>query len=259
MTLPRNSDASMHHRVFESVDPVAITVDNSKPYARNFIQLGGPASDKLSELVTDLRGTSKRLSSRMATGLVNRLLSTVGLPSPEMLADQMDAISTATARFVRSCIKLLTFSDDLRFLKDSGDLHSLLGDLFEAWDMLDQMQSDMYVMRNAAPVYKMLDRMTDEIVKVKDFGGKTGGELAGLASSGKSRFWGLIHGKQAETTTTTPEPENPDESISTATPRLRETLASINDQWPDLLKAIAELNPHLEEMAEKVNVALEVK
>jgi len=244
------------HRVFKFVDSIALAFDDSKPYARKFIQVGGSTSDKLSEMETDLRGTTKRLTSRMATGLANRLLSTVGLPSPEELADQIAELSTATSGFVRSCIKIQTFGDDLRFLKETGDLHTLLEDLLDAWDMLSQMQSDMYAMRNAAPIYKMLDRMTDEIVKIKDFGDKTGGELAGLASSSKSRFRRLRHLR--ETQPTIKEPVSPDEIIST-TPRLRETLASINDEWPDLLKAVAELKPHLEEMAEKVDLALEVK
>ena len=40
---------------------------------------------------------------------------------------------------------------------------------------------------------------------------------------------------------------------------MREILSSLTDQWPDLLKAVDELKPHLEEIAEKLDVALEVK
>jgi len=110
-------------RVFGSVDRIAPVSDESISSARKFIEQGLIATGKLSDLETTFRGTTKRLSLRIATGLLNTLASNAGLPSP----------------------------------------------------------------------------------------------------------------------------------------RLREILSSLTDQWPDLLKAVDELKPHLEAIAEKLDVALEVK
>jgi hypothetical protein len=69
----------------------------------------------------------------------------------------------------------------------------------------------------------------------------------------------LIHGKQTDSTTTDTEIRESEETIASTAPQLREILASINEQWPDLLKAVEELTPYLEGMAEKLDIALEVK
>ncbi|HYW01118.1 MAG TPA: hypothetical protein VE862_06580 [Candidatus Acidoferrum sp.] len=252
-------DTSTSQRVFDSVDPVALAFDESRPYARKFIQLGGPASDKLWELETALRGTTKQLSSRIATGLVNTIAQTVGLPSPETIANQIDQLFTTTAGFERSCIKILTFGDDLRVLKEKEELHMLLGALLDAWDMLFQMQCDTWVMRNATLVYKILDKMISKMAGVKDFGSQAVRDTTRVVSSSKNRLQRLIHGKQLTDGTTDAEIRESQETIASTAPQLREILASINEQWPDLLKAVEELKPHLEEMAAKVDIALEVK
>jgi len=243
-------------RVFESVGPVARAFDESRPCALKVIHSAGPTSEKLWQLETDIRGTAKQTSSRMLTGIVNQLLSTVGLPSPETLAAQIDQIFTATTGFERACIVILTFGDDLRSLKEREELHLLLESLLDAWDFLFQMQCDTYVLRNAALTYKILDKMISEIVKVKDFGGKARGELAVFVSSCRNGFQRLTHGRTDEVIDD--ETREIEEMISATAPRLRETLASIKEQWPDLLKAVEELKPHLEEMAEKVDIALNV-
>lgn len=241
-------------RVFDSVDSVALAFNESRSYAQKFIHLGGPASEKLWQLEIDLRGTTKHTSTRMVTGILNTLLSAVRLPSPETIADQIHQFYTATSGFERSCIVILTLGDDLRSLKENQDLHTLLESLLNAWDFLSQMQCDTYVLRNAALTYKVLDRMISEMGKVKDFGGKAGGELVGLVSSSKR----LIHGKQTDATTLDAEIQESKEIISSTAPRMRETLSSLNEQWPDLLKALEELKPHLEDMAVKVDIALDV-
>ena len=252
-------DTSTPHRVFESVDPVAVAFDEARANARKFIQLGGPASEKLWELETALRGTTKQLSSRIATGLVNTIAQSVGLPSPESIANLIDQVFTATATFERSCIKILTFGDDLRVLKEKNELHMLLGAILDAWDMLFQMQCDTWTMKNAPLAFKILDKMISKMGEVKDFGGKIVRDSTRVVSSSRNRLQRLIHGKQTDNTTTDAEIRKSEETIASTAPQLRELLTSINEQWPDLLKAIEELQPHLEEMAEKVDIALEVK
>jgi len=252
-------DTPTSQRAFESVDPVALAFDEARPYARKFIQLGGPASEKLWELETAIRGTTKQLSSKIATGLVNTIAQSVGLPSPESIANQIDQAFTATATFERSCIKILTFGDDLRVLKEKEELHMLLGALLDAWDMLFQMQCDTWTMKNAPFVFKILDKMISKMSDVKDFGSKVVRDSARAVSSSKNRLQRLIHGKQTDSTTTDTEIRESEETIASTAPQLREILASINEQWPDLLKAVEELTPHLEEMAAKVDIALEVK
>ena len=190
---------------------------------------------------------------------MNTIAQTVGLPSPETLANQIDQLFTATAGFERSCIKIQTLGDDLRYLKEKEELHMLLGTLLDAWDMLFQMQCDTYVLRNATLIYKILDKMINKMGDVKDFGSKAVRDSTKAVSSTKKLLQQLIHGKQTEGTITESEIRESEEIISSAAPRMREILASINEQWPHLLKALEELKPHLEEMAEKVDIALEVK
>ena len=252
----RKTPLSTAHRIFASVETVALSFDEARPCAEKVIHLSGPASEKLWELETDLRGTMKHASSRMMTGIVNRVLATVGLPSPETLADQIDQLFTATAGFERSCIVILTLGDDLRSLKAKEDLHMLLATLLNAWDFLFQMQCDTYVLKNAIATYKVLEKMIHEMGKVKDLGGRAGGEIVGVASSFKGGLHRFFRGKQNMKDADANESE---EIISSTAPRLRETLSSINEQWPDLLKAIEEMKPHLEELSEKVDIALEVK
>jgi hypothetical protein len=247
------------HRVFTAVDTVALAFDESRSCAQEVIRLSGTASEKLWEMEMEIRGTTKQATSRMVTGIVNTLLSTVGLPSPETLADQIDQLFTATSAFERSCIVILTLGDDLRSLKAKEDLHMLLETLLNAWDFLFQMQCDTYVLKNAELTYNVLDKMISEIGKVKDVSGKAGGELAGLASTSKRNFKRLIHLKQTDSKATDADLRTSEEQISSTAPRLREMLFSIKKQWPGLLKAIEELKPHLEQMAEKVDIALEVK
>jgi hypothetical protein len=253
-----NRLSSTPQRVFGSVDPVALAFDDARSYARKFIQLGGPASETLWELETALRGTTKQLSSKIATGLVNTIAQSVGLPSPESIANLIDQTFTATATFERSCIKILTFGDDLRVLKEKEELHMLLGALLDAWDMLFQMQCDTWTMKNAPFVFKILDKMISKMGDVKDFGSKVVRDSTRVVSSSKSYFHRLIHGKQTDGITDA-EILKSEETIATTAPRLRELLTSINEQWPDLLKALEELQPHLEDMSEKLDVALEVK
>jgi hypothetical protein len=255
---PMNLDTSTPHRVFGSVDSVAFAFDEARPYALKFIQLGGPASEKLWELETALRGTTKQFSSRIATGLVNTIAQSVGLPSPESIANLIDQAFTATATFERSCIKILTFGDDLRVLKEKDELHMLLGALLDAWDMLFQMQCDTWTMKNAPLAFKILDKMISKMGDVKDFGGKIVRDSTRVVSSSKNRLQRLIQGKQTDRITDA-EILKSEETIASTAPQLRELLTSINEQWPDLLKAVEELQPHLEDMAEKLDIALEVK
>lgn len=247
------------HRVFAAVDTVALAFDESRSCAQKVIHLSGPASQKLWEMETDIRGTTKQATSRMVAGIVNTLLSTVRLPSPETLADQIGQLFAATSRFERSCIVILTLGDDLRSLKAKEDLHMLLETLLNAWDFLFQMQCDAYVLKNAEFTYKVLDKMISEMGKVKDFGGKARGELTDLASSSKRSFKRLLDLKQTDSKATDADLRNSEELISSTAPRLRETLSSLKEQWPNVLKAIEELKPHLEQMAAKVDIALEVK
>jgi CRISPR/Cas system CSM-associated protein Csm2 small subunit len=251
---------STPRRVFGSVDRIAPLADESRPPAQKFIGVGVSATEKLSDLETTFRGTTKRLSLRIATGLVNTIAQTAGLPSPESLANQVAGLSTSTSRYVRSCIVILTLGDDLRFLKEKEDLHTLLGALLDARDMLLQMQSDSDEMRNALQIYKLLDKMIDKMGDVKDFGSKAVQDSTRIFSSCKSNLRRLTYGKQDASTITEPEQEQgSEETISSAAPRMREILASLTDQWPDLLKTVDELKPHLEKMAEKLDAALEVK
>ncbi len=250
---------STPQRVFGSVDRIAPASDESRSPSRKFIQQGILATQKLSDLETTFRGTAKRLSLRIATGLVNSIAQSAGLPSPESLANQVADLSTSTSRYVRSCIVLLTLGDDLRFLKEKEDLHSLLGALLDARDMLLQMQSDSDEMRNALHIYKLLDKMIDKMGDVKDFGSKTVRNSTRLVSSCKNNLRRLMSGKHDDSTSTKSEMQESKETLASAAPRMREILSSLTDQWPDLLKAADELKPHLEEIAEKLDVALEVK
>jgi len=154
---------------------------------------------------------------------------------------------------------ILTLGDDLRFLKEGEDLHTLLGALVDSRDMLLQMQSDSDEMHNAIQLYKLLDKMVDKFGNVKDFGSKAVKDWARVVSSSKSGLRRLMPGKHDDNIPTEPEIQESKETLASATPRLREILSSLTDQWPDLLKAVDELKPHLEAVAEKLNVALEVK
>ena len=253
-----NLDTTSTQRVFGSVDRIASVSDESRSSARKFIQLGVPATEKLSNLETTFRGTTKHLSLRIATGLVNTIAQTAGLPSPESLANQVADLTTATSRYVRSCIMIQTFGEDLRFLKEREDLHTLLGTLLDARDMLLQMQSDSDKMHYALEIYKLLDKMIDKMGDVKDFGSKTVRDWTRIVSSCKNSLRRLIPGKQDDSTSTEPEIQESDETLASTAPRMREILSSLTDQWPDLLKAVDELKPHLKEIAEKLDVALEV-
>ena len=252
-------DTPTAQRVFGSVDRIVPVSDESISSARKFIEQGLAAIGKLSDLETTFRGTTKRLSLRIATGLVNTIASNAGLPSPESLANQVADLTTATSRHVRSCIVIQTFGDDLRFLKEREELHTLLGALVDARDMLLQMQSDSDEMHNAIQLYKILDKMVDKFANVKDFGSKAVKDWARVVSSSKSSFRRLIPGKHDESTSPEPEIQESKETLASAAPRLREILSSLTDQWPDLLKAVDELNIHLEAIAEKLDAALEVK
>ena len=251
-------DTPTKQRVFGSVDRIAPASDESRFSARKFIELGVPATEKLSDLETTFRGTTKRLSLRIATGLVNTIAQTAGLPSPESLANQVADLSTATSRYVRSCIVILTLGEDLRYLKEREELHTLLGVLLDARDMLLQMQSDSGEMHNALQIYKLLDKMIDKMGDVKDFGSKAVRDWARVVSSCKNNLRRLIPGKHDDTSRES-EIRESEESISSTAPRMREILSSLTDQWPSLLKAADELKPHLEEIAEKLDVTLEVK
>ncbi|MGO9646171.1 MAG: hypothetical protein ACLPY5_15675 [Candidatus Bathyarchaeia archaeon] len=252
-------DTPTTQRVFGSVDRIAPASDESRSSAQKFIQLGVAATGKLSELETTFRGTTKRLSLRIATGLVNTIAQTAGLPSPESLANQVADLTAATSRYVRSCIMIQTFGDDLRFLKEREDLHTLLGVVLDARDMLLQMQSDSDKMHNAIQIYKILDKMIDKMGDVKDFGSKTVRDWTRIVSSCKNSLRRLIPGKQDDSASTESEIQESEETLASTAPRMREILSSLTDQWPDLLKAVDELKPHLEEIAEKLDVALEVK
>jgi hypothetical protein len=250
-------DTPTTHRVFGSVDRIAPASDESRFSARKFIELGVSATEKLSDLETTFRGTTKRLSLRIATGLVNTIAQTAGLPSPESLANQVADLSTATSRYVRSCIVILTLGEDLRFLKEREEFHTLLGVLLDARDMFLQMQSDSDEMHNAYQIYKLLDKMIDKMGDVKDFGSKAVRDWTGVVSSCKNNLRRLIPRKHD--TSTEPEIHESEETISSTAPRMREILSSLTDQWPSLLEAADELKPHLEEIAEKLDVALEAK
>jgi len=247
------------HRIFADAEAVSLAADNARSCAQNVIRLSGPASEKLWEMETDLRGASRQATSRMIAGMVNTLLSTVGLPSPDTLANQISQLYTATVRLERSCIIILALGDDLRSLKAREDLHMLIQGLLNAWDFLLQMQRDTYLLKNATLTYKVLDKMISEIGKVKDLGGKAGGELTDLATLSKRRFVRVLRGQPTADKATDINMRRSEDLISSTAPRLRETLSSINAQWPGLLTAIEELKPHLMELAAKVDVALEVK
>jgi len=246
------------HQVFARAEAVALAADEACSCAQNVVRLCGPASAKLWEMETDLRGATRQATSRMVTGMVNTLLSTVGLPSPDTLANQINQLYTATVRFERSCIIILTLGDDLRSLKAKEDLHMLLGGLLNAWDFTSQMQRDLYFLKNATLTYKVLDKMIGEIGKIKDFGGKAGGELTDIATSSKRSFFRVIRGKQTVEARDV-NMHRSEELISSTAPRLRETLASINALWPGLLAGIEELKPYLEQLAARVDVALDIK
>jgi len=251
-------DTATTQRAFDSVDCIAPAFDESRISAQKFIELGVSATEKLSDLETTFRGTTKRLSLRIATGLVNTIAQTAGLPSPESLANQVADLSTATSRYVRSCIVILTLGEDLRFLKEREEFHTLLGVLLDSRDMFLQMQSDSDEMHNAYQIYKLLDKMIDKMGDVKDFGSKTVRDWTGLVSYCKNSLRRLLPGKHHDISTE-PEIHESEETISSTAPRMREILSSLTDQWPSLLKAADELKPHLEEIAEKLDVALEVK
>jgi len=151
-----------------------------------------------------------------------------------------------------------TFGDDLRFLKEREELHTLLGVLLDARDMLLQMQSDSDKMHYALEIYKLLDKMIDKMGDVKDFGSKTVRDWTRIVSSCKNSLRRLIPGKQDDSTSAEPEIQELDETLASTAPRMREILSSLTDQWPDLLKAVDELKPHLKEIAEKLDIALEV-
>ncbi len=250
---------STPQRVFGSVDRISPVSDESRSSARKFIQVGLSATGKLSDLETTFRGTTKRLSLRVATGLVNTIAQTAGLPSPESLANQVAGLNTATSRYVRSCVVILTLGDDLRFLKEKEDLHTLLGALLDARDMLLQMSSDSDEMRNATHVYKLLDKMIDKMGNVKDWSSKAIHDWTKFVLTGKKSVWRLIYGKQKEDEAVASEIKESQEIMSSSAPRMREILSSLTDQWPDLLKALDELKPHLEMLAEKLDIALEIK
>jgi len=154
----------------------------------------------LSDLETTFRGTTKRLSLRIATGLVNTIAQTAGLPSPESLANQVADLSTATSRYVRSCIVILTLGDDLRCLKEREELHTLLSVLLHARKMLE-MQSDSDEMHNAYQIYKLLDKTIDKMGEVKDFGSKAVRDWTRVVLSCKNNLRRLIPGKHDDTST----------------------------------------------------------
>ncbi len=109
------------------------------------------------------------------------------------------------------------------------------------------MRSDSDEMHYGVQIYKILDKMIDKIADVKDFGSKA-------ARDGRR----LIPRKHDDNTARESEVQESEETLP-STPRMREILASLTDQWSDLLKAVDELKPHLEEIAEKLDVPLEVK
>ena len=93
-----------------------------------------------------------------------------------------------------------TFGEDLRFLKEREDLHTLLGTLLDGRDMLLQMQSDSDKMHYALEIYKLLDKMIDKMGDVKDFGSKTVRDWTRIVSSCKNSLRRLIPGKQDDST-----------------------------------------------------------
>ena len=255
-------DTPTPQRVFGSFDRIATVTDEierSRSSARKFIQLGDSATAKLSDLETTFRGTTQRLSLQIATGVVNALAKTAGLPSPESLANQVAQLNTATSRYVTSCIVILTLGDDLRFLKEKEELHILLGVLLAARAMLSQMPANSIAMHNAFQIYNLLDKMLDKMGNVSNFGSKTVRDSTRIMSSCKNGLWRLIPGKHDDSTPTKSEVQDSEKTLASTTPRMREILSSLTDQWPELLKAVDELKPHLDAIAEKVDAALQIK
>ena len=97
----------------------------------------------------------------------------------------------------------------MRFLKETGDLHTLLGTILDARDMLiKEMQSDSDKMHYVFEIYKLLDKMIDKMGDVKDFGSKTVRDWTRIVSSCKNSLRRLIPGKQDDSTSTEPECKN---------------------------------------------------
>jgi len=111
-----------------------------------------------------------------------------------------------------------TFGDDLRFLKEREDLHTLLGVVLDARDMLLQMQSDSDKMHNAIQIYKILDKMIDKMGDVKDFGSKTVRDWTRIVSSCKNSLRRLIPGKHDDGTSTEPEIQESEETLASTAP-----------------------------------------
>ena len=112
-------------------------------------------------------------------------------------------------------------------------------------------------MHNAFQIYNLLDKMLDKMGNVSNFGSKTVRDSTRVVSSCKNSLRRLIPGKHDDSTK--PEVQESEKTLASTAPRMREILSSLTDQWPELLKAVDELKPHLDVISEKVDGALQIK
>jgi len=260
MSSRRKRQFSSSHRAFASTEQIASSFDDTSPYARKVIQLGVPLSHEVSELQATLKNTLKLLPARIATAVLQAI---PGMPAslvPTQLAIENDEYVTATLRYIRHCVVILTLGDRLRFLKDQENLHVFLETLVNARDMLLQMRSDRHVIAGGVGFYKSLRKMINDATAGVSRGKKTAQTVTDSFSSVSKSLQELVLKNQAESQTLTETEVRSSEEITSSTaPELQIILDSLCRQWPDLLKTVDELQTKLEDVREKVDVALEVK
>ena len=256
MSSRRKRQFSSSHRAFESTEQIASSFDDTSPYARKVIQLGVPLSHEVSELQATLKNTLKLLPARIATAVLQAI---PGMPAslvPTQLAIENDEYVTATLRYIRHCVVILTLGDRLRFLKDQENLHVFLETLVNARDMLLQMRSDRHVIAGGVNFYKTLRKMIDQATTGVSRGKKT----VQTVTDWSKTLQEAVLKKQADSQTLTEtEVRSSEEITSSIAPQLQIIVDSLCKQWPDFLKTVDELQTKLENVREKVDVALKVK
>jgi len=234
-------------RVFDSVDEIVALFERTKSSAKQVAKIGTKTSHELQELEISVKRTMKRAPLRLANTIFG--FATKSSLNVVTLTDDIFNSATVTARFVKSCVVILSFPERLRFLKQKQEVQGLLDALVDARDMVRQMSFDSDELRNAVEVYKGLDNLIDRTGRVE-------ATFKGAMDDARKGLIRHLGGEVQLNMKAATGIQLPAEKIKTAR-EMREILSSVIRDWPELLTATEQLKPHLHQLTELLDSVLQ--
>jgi len=237
-------------RVFDSIDEIVASFERAKPSAKEVAKIGTKTSHELQELEISVKRTMKRAPLRIVNTIFG--FATKSSVNVVTLADEVFNSATVTARFVKSCVVILSFPERLKFLKQKQEVQGLLDALVDVRDMVRQMSFDTDELRNAVDVYKGLDNLIGRTGKVE-------ATVKGAVDDARKEFIRYLGG-EVQPGMKANGIQLPAEKIKTSAREMREMreiLSSVIIDWPELLTATEQLKPHLHQLTELLDSVLQ--